>query len=86
MGWLLRDRPLIIHGALSTPIEGENRSCEPESSHCIHPLSSLSAPLFLLFSSASLKPGVCCSLCVLGHHELLLSDAVALDVEVNLSL
>lgn len=28
-GLLLRDRPLIIHGALSTPIEGENRSCEP---------------------------------------------------------
>lgn len=28
-GLLLRDRPLIIHGALSTPTEGENRSCEP---------------------------------------------------------
>lgn len=28
----LRDGPLIIHGALSTPIEGENHYCEPESS------------------------------------------------------
>lgn len=27
----LRDRPLIIHGDLSTPIEGENHYCEPES-------------------------------------------------------
>lgn len=43
---LLRERPLIIHRALSTPIEGENRSCEPESSHHAQPLASLSFPSF----------------------------------------
>lgn len=30
----LRDGPLIIHGAISTPIEGENHHCEPESYTC----------------------------------------------------
>lgn len=47
-GGHLRDRPLIIHGALSTPIEGENHSCESESSHRAHPPSS---PFFLPLSS-----------------------------------
>lgn len=36
-GGVHRDRPLIIHRVLSTPIEGENCSCEPESSHHTHP-------------------------------------------------
>lgn len=47
--WLLRDSPLIIHGALSTPIEGENRSCEPESNHHAHPPSSPCPPLSSFF-------------------------------------
>lgn len=44
-GLLLRDRPLIIHGALSTPIEGENRSCEPWKQPT-RSSSLLSLPLF----------------------------------------
>lgn len=38
-------RPLIIHGALSTPIEGENHSCEPESSPPPQRSSSSCLPL-----------------------------------------
>lgn len=45
-GWLLRDRPLIIHGALSTPIEGENRSYESESGRHSPPPSTPPAPLW----------------------------------------
>lgn len=47
----LRERPLIIHGAISSPIEGENHHCENES--CTY-FSSFFC--LLLFPSWNLQP------------------------------
>lgn len=78
--WVKRKRktssgvgPLIIHGALSTPIEGENHSCEPESSQ--RALSPSSLPLFN--PSASFNRGGLCLRRVGWHREQSRSNSVA---------